>query len=198
MNNNNISTAADAYRAMLAEQRNQLTEAFSYKDDEESNINEAPFLIEGNMTLSLSGSDKANKFMVWCKLQYEKYGTTINDTVSVTFKNRQAAEKFAKMAGSHVLTRTTSEEDAEIVALAKKQKQGKDFGQTVKVMYPIDGHKTEFDVHKVYGNRGKVEYIVQNPSSIGGASPKNVFASAEEAADAIEKAGGKRPKIVKA
>jgi hypothetical protein len=174
-------TAADAYRAMLAEQ--------TY-----ASLEEAPVLTEGNMTLSLSNTDKANKFKVRCKLQYEKYGTTITDT----FKNRQAAEKFAKMAGSHVLTQTTSEENEEIVALAKKQKQGKDFGQTVKVMYPIDGHKTEFDVHKVYGNRNKVEYMVQNPSSIGGASPKNVFDSAEAAADAIEKAGGKRPKIVKA
>jgi|694.fasta_scaffold40685_2 hypothetical protein len=37
MNNNNISTAANAYRAMLAEQRNQLTEAFSYKDNGDKN-----------------------------------------------------------------------------------------------------------------------------------------------------------------
>ena len=188
MNNNNISTAANAYRAMLAEQ--------TYASFEEDHFDEAPVLTEGNMTLSLSNTDKANKFTVYCKLQYEKYGTTITDTVSVVFKSRQAAEKFAKTAGSHVLTATTSEEDAEIIALAKKQSQGKTFS-TVTVMYPIDGHKTEFDVHKVY-NRNKVEYIVQNPSSIGGASPKTVFASAEEAADAIEKAGGKRPKIVKA
>jgi len=190
--NQNISippTAAAAYRAMLAEQ--------IYTSLEEDQFDEAPALIEGNMTLSLSGSDKANKFMVYCKLQYEKYGITVNDTVSVTFKNRQAAEKFAKMAGSHVLTQTTSDEDAEIVELAKKQSKVKTFS-TVTVMYPIDGHKTEFDVHRISGHRGKVEYIVQNPGSIGGASPKNVFASAEEAADAIEKAGGKRPKIVKA
>lgn len=190
--NPNISippTAADAYRAMLAEQ----THASHF--DEAPVLIEAPSLIEGNMTIS--GSDKGNKYMVWCKLQYENHGTTINNTVSVTFKNRQAAEKFAKMAGSHVLTQTTAEEDAKIVELAKTQSKGKTFS-TVTVEFPIDGHLTDFDVHKVYGNRNKVEYMVQNPSSIGGASPKNVFASAEEAADAIEKAGGKRPKIVKA
>ena len=194
MNNNNISTAANAYRAMLAEQT-----CPSLEEDhlEEDHFDEAPVLTEGNMTLSLSNTDKANKFTVYCKLQYEKYGTTITDTVSVVFKSRQAAEKFAKTAGSHVLTQTTTEEDAEIVELAKKQSKGKTFS-TVTVMYPIDGHKTEFDVHRVSGNRGKVEYIVQNPSSIGGASPKTVFASAEDAADAIEKSGGKRPKIVKA
>jgi hypothetical protein len=152
---------------------------------------------EEAMTISSSGSDMTNKFSVYYTLQYEKFGTTIKNTTAITFKNRKDAEKFAKIAGSNVLTQTTSDEDEEIVALAKKQSQGKTF-TTVTVMYPIDGFKTEFDVRKVYGDRNKVEYLVRNPSSIAQPKPKNVFSSAAEAADAIEKSGGKRPKIVKA
>lgn len=37
MNNNNISTAANAYRVMLAEQKGTLTEAFNYKDGGDKN-----------------------------------------------------------------------------------------------------------------------------------------------------------------
>jgi hypothetical protein len=151
---------------------------------------------EEAMTITASGSDMTNKFLVWYTLQYKNYGTTINNTTGITFKNRQDAEKFAKIAGSHVLTQTTSEEDEEIVAIAKKQLRGASSRNTT-VVYPINGHKTEFEVTKI-DNRGKVEYLVRNPSSISSPRPKNIFSSAAEAADAIEKSGGKRPKIVKA